>query len=262
MPCNKKWTPIILDLFSEQKTLYDFCNLSLYGIVTRGIATGANNFFALKKSTIEQYKFNDHNICKCITKSSQIQKTIFTDDDFDKLYYTDKPVYCLDVKDHENQEIRKYIAKGEELGYHERYLTKTRNTWYELEYRTPAPILFGVFNRGRFKVIRNFTTALNFTCFHGFYPNIFGEQTLNKLFVYFISDIGQEIIKRNKRFYGNKLDKFEPGDLNNCLCPSPNHFKLIDEEEAAKIIDIAKSDELLAIKMSNNLMNKVINYLL
>ncbi len=67
-----------------------------------------------------------------------------------------------------------YIKEGEKLGYHGRYLTKTRNTWYKIEKRKPAPILFGVFSRGRLKVIRNFTTAINFTCFHSFYPNKFG----------------------------------------------------------------------------------------
>ncbi|MFM7788281.1 MAG: hypothetical protein ACKO90_09025, partial [Microcystis panniformis] len=51
---------------------------------------------------------------------------------------------------------------------------------------------------------------INFTCFHSFYPNQFGQQFINKLFVYLLSDIGQEIIKINKRSYGDELDKFEP----------------------------------------------------
>ena len=261
LPCHKKWTPLILSLFSEQEPfdVDGFCNISLYGTFTRGIATGANNFFALTKSIIEMYKFDEYNICKCVTKSSQIRTAVFTENDFKRLYYADKPVYCLDVKDHDNQEIRKYIADGEKYGYHKRYLTKARNIWYKIERRTPAPILFGVFNRGRFKVIRNFTTAITFTCFHGFYPNIFGEKLANKLFVYLLSDIGQKIIRTNKRCYGDELDKFEPGDLNSCLCPSPNQFKMINEEEVVKVIDTAKTDEKLAIQMSNDLIMRIIN---
>ena len=257
LPCHKKWTPLILSLFSEQEPLYDFCHLSLYGTFTRGIATGANDFFALTKSKIEKYRLDEHNICKCVTKSSQIRKAVFTKDDFNRLYHADKPVHCLDVKDHDKQEIRKYLAEGEKLGYHERYLTKTRHIWYQIEHRTPAPIWCGVFNRGRFKVIRNFTTAIHFTCFHGFYPNMFGEQLVNKLFVYLLSDVGQKTIKTNKRCYGDELDKFEPGDLNDCLCPSSNQFKLIDEGEAAKVIDTAKTDEVFAIRMSNDLIERI-----
>jgi adenine-specific DNA-methyltransferase len=259
LPYNKKWTPLILSLFSEQESPNGFCKLSLYGIFTRGIATGANDFFALTKSKIEKWKLDDNNICKCITKSAQIRKAVFTEHDFNRLYNADKPVHCLDVRNHENQQIRKYINEGEKLGYHERYLTKTRTTWYKIENRKPAPILFGVFNRGRLKVIRNFTTVINFTCFHSFYPNMFGQQLVNKLFVYLLSDIGQKIIKINKRSYGDGLDKFEPGDLNDSLCPSQKQFEMIDDEDAEKVIDLAKIDEETAIQMSNNLIEKIMN---
>ncbi len=258
LPYNKKWTPIILSLFSEQEPPDGFCSLSLYGTFTRGIATGANDFFSLTKSNIAELNIDDNNLCKCITKSQQIRKAIFTEDDFSTLYNADKPVYCLDVKDHEKQEIRNYIKQGESLEYHNRYLTKKRNPWYKIEDRKPAPILFGVFTRGRLKVIRNLTNTINFTCFHCFYPNMFGEQLINKLFVYLLSDIGQEIIKTNKRSYGDNLDKFEPGDLNESLCPNQQQFTLIDDKEAQKVIDTAKTNEELAIQMSNELIERII----
>lgn len=259
LPYNKKWTPIILSSFSEQKSPGDFCKFSLYGTFTRGIATGANAFFALRKSEIKALNINDNNLCKCITKSQQVRKAIFTEYDFYKLYHADKPVYCLDVKDHKKQEILNYIKQGERLRYHARYLTKIRNPWYKIEYRKPAPILFGVFSRGRLKVIRNLTSAINFTCFHSFYQNMFGEQLINKLFVYLLSDVGQEIIKYNKRSYGNKLDKFEPGDLNDSLCPNQNQFSIINNREVQEVIEVAKADEELAIKMSNQLIESIIN---
>jgi adenine-specific DNA-methyltransferase len=202
---------------------------------------------------------DDNNISKCITKSQQIRKAIFTEDDFYVLYNADKPVYCLDVKDHNKEEVINYIKFGEKLGYHKRYLTKKRSPWYKVEHRTPAPILFGVFNRDRLKVIRHFTTAINFTCYHSFYPNMFGYPIINKLFVYLLSDIGQRIIKNNKRSYGDKLDKFEPGDLNDSLCPNYNQFEMIDESEADRVIEVAKTDENLAIQMSNNLIDRIIN---
>ena len=259
LPCEKKWTPLLLSLFSQQETLEGFCHFSLYGTFVRGIATGANDFFALTKATIEQYHLAGQNICKCITKSPQIRTAVFTEDDFQRLHDANKPVYCLDVKDHNAPEIRAYIAEGERLGYHERYLTKTRSIWYQIERRTPAPILFGVFHRGRFKVVRNLTNAIHFTCFHSFYPNMFGLPLVNKLFVYLLSEVGQNIIKTNKRSYGDELDKFEPGDLNECLCPSAKQFDMIDDEEAVRVIEAAKTDDALAIRMSNDLIARIVN---
>ncbi len=259
MPYKLKWTPIILSLFQKQEIPNGFCKLSEYGIFKRGIATGANEFFALTKSQIEELKIAPNNLCKCITKSQLIRKLVFSDEDFNNLFNADKPVYCLDIKYPEQLEIIQYIKFGEESGYHQRYLTKQRNPWYRIEQRTPAPILFGVFNRGRLKVIRNFTDAINFTCYHAFYPNSIGNPFLEQIFVYLVSDLGQAIIKTNKRSYGNNLDKFEPGDLNNSYCPNVNQLALIDDEEARRFIEIARTNDNLAVQMSNNLVERMIN---
>lgn len=124
LPYNEKWSPIILSLFTEEKQPNGFCKISNYGMF-RGIATGANDFFALSKSKIEKWHLDTHNICKCITKSSHLRKSIFEEDDFNLLYQKDKPVYCLDVKDIDNVHVSNYLAEGERLGYHQRYLTKT-----------------------------------------------------------------------------------------------------------------------------------------
>jgi adenine-specific DNA-methyltransferase len=260
LPYNKKWSPIILSLFSEQIMPKDFCKLSFYGSFKRGIATGANDFFSLNKSRIEELKLGENNLCKCITKSPQIKTAIFTEDDFNKLSKIDKAVYCLDVKDHDDASVVKYIKTGEQLGLNNRYLTKIRNPWYKIERRQAASILFGVFSRGRLKVIRNYSSAINFTCFHCFYPNLFGVEYINKLFVYFLSDTGQSIVKMNKRSYGSNLDKLEPGDLNDCLCPNQDQFDLIKESEAVTVIEVAKTNIKRSIQLSNELVDRIVNF--
>ncbi|MDA3833115.1 MAG: hypothetical protein PF495_06925 [Spirochaetales bacterium] len=85
------------------------------------------------------------------------------------------------------------------------------------------------------------------------------EREIDKLFVYLLSDIGQEIMKANKRSYGDNLDKFEPGDLNDCFCPNQNQFNMIDNKDAKNVIEIAKADEKLAIQLSNDLIQRIIN---
>jgi adenine-specific DNA-methyltransferase len=259
LPYNKKWTPIIASLFCKKNVPSGFCKVSLYGTFVRGIATGANEFFALRKTDIERLKLGDDNLRKCITKSAQIRKAVFTEDDFHKLYDRNVPVHCLDVREHEKPEVSRYIKHGEKMGFQRRYLTKNRNPWYKIEYREPAPILFGVFSRGRLKVVRNYSSAVNFTCFHSFFPNMFGEKYIDKLFVYFLSDEGQEIIKMNKRSYGNTLDKLEPGDLNDCLCPSQEQLEMIEDCEARSCIETGKTNEEEAIRISNQLINRIIN---
>lgn len=259
LPYNKKWTPIISSLYEEQHIPDGLMQFMDYGSFKRGIATGANKFFALSESKIRELHLGQANYCKCITKSPQIRKLVFVDDDFETLANLDKPVYCFDVKEPGNHAVLNYIRCGEELGYHERYLTKNRRPWYRIEHREPSPILVGVFNRGRIKVIRNMTTVINFTCFHSFYPNLYGELYINKLFVYLISDVGQKLVKINKRDYGSQLEKFEPGDLNESLCPSSEQLDLMEESEAQNVIEVAKTDEQLAIQLANELINRIIS---
>jgi len=257
LPFDQKWTPILRSLFAERQCPDEFVKLSCYGTFKRGLATGANAFFGLAKTTVAQWGLNPCDMRRCITRSRQIRKPVFTDDDFDRLYEMNQPVHCLAVTRHDDEHLREYIAEGERQGYHQRYLTRVRNVWYELEHRTPAPILFGVFSRGRLKVVRNFTDAVNFACFHAFYPNVFGAQLVDKLFVYLLSDHGQEILKTNKRSYGDDLDKFEPGDLNECLCPNQAQLDLLDGNDVKNILEVAKTDESTAVRMSNALMESI-----
>ena len=257
LPSDKKWTPILRSLFAKRERPDEFVKLSCYGSFKRGLATGANTFFGLGKAAVERWQLDPRDLRKCITKSPQIRKPVFTEDDFRMLYEANHPVHCLAVTRHENSRVRAYIADGERQGYHRRYLTSARRIWYQTEHRTPAPILFGVFSRGRLKIVRNLTDAINFACFHSFYPNVFGEKLVDKLFVYLLSDGGQEVLKTNKRSYGNDLDKFEPGDLNDCLCPSQVQLDLLDGDEVEKIVEMAKTDEKTAIQMSNSLIESV-----
>ena len=122
MHYKEKWTPIIRSFFKEIQPPLGFCKLSSYGSVVRGIATGANEFFGLTKSKIEDRGLKECHICKCITKSLQIRKLVFTDNDFQCLYIADKPVYCLDVRERLDETVRSYIEEGEKSGFHPRYL--------------------------------------------------------------------------------------------------------------------------------------------
>ena len=210
---KKKWTVIIDSQYNNFKIDPRLIPLKTLGKFTRGIATGANNFFSLDKSKINQFKIPEENIVKCITKSPQVKKFSLDDKDFQHLSSKNNAVFCLNVLNKNDFFTKKYISAGEQQKIHLRYLTKSRNPWFKLEKRTPAPILAGVFNRGRLKFIRNFTDSINFTCFHSFYPNDLGTIYLNQLYLYLISDFGQKNLRLSKRSYGAGLDKFEPNDL-------------------------------------------------
>ena len=206
----------------DQKNLLP---LSYYGAFTRGIATGANSFFSLSLSKYKKLGLPRSALKYCITKSAQVRSNILTKDDIQHLEKKDTNIFILDINNKTySKEIKKYILYGEKKGLHLRYLTSKRNPWYKVEKRQPAPILFGVFSRDTFKIIRNYSSALNLTCYHGFYPNLFGQTFIDRLFLYFHSKACHKALQKNTRVYGDNLKKFEPNDLNELLVPHPNWF--------------------------------------
>lgn len=208
--------------------------LSLYGAFSRGIATGANEFFLLSRSDAAKWALPDSILHPCISRSAQIKKVFISDADVQRLIESDERVLLADLCASESDTVKRYIEFGEHRGVDKRYLTRMRNPWYKLESRQPAPILFGVFSRNGFKVIRNMSSAVSLTCFHCFYPNLFGAQFVDHLFLYLCSRVGQQILSREVRKYGDKLDKFEPHDLNKSLVPSPEWFARISVQEVMK----------------------------
>lgn len=186
---------------------------STFAKVSRGIATGANNYFTFNTSKKELYNLPDNNFRRCICHAVDVQNLIFTNDDFELLSAADKNVYLFDgYKDNSNLQVRAYIKLGEENHINERHLTSNRSPWYALENRIPSPIWVSVFNRNGLRFVRNNAQAYNLTTFHCVY-NI-GEVDTNILFAYLITDMAKEIFLDNSRQYGNGLVKFEPNDLN------------------------------------------------
>ena len=230
--------------FDERHSNFQSCDLvtlDTYGSFNRGIATGANEFFTMANSEAERRHLPRSAFLRCITKSAQVTKSIFTESDLDELDSADAPILLLNLNGTVTGAEHDYLKYGEEQGFHERYLTKVRNPWYKLEKRTPAPLLFGVFSRERFKVIRNLSTAINPTCYHGFYPNLLGQEILDSLFLYFQSRAARRLLELNMRRYGGALDKFEPNDLNRALAPSIDWFAKLPPDAVSRALESCRN---------------------
>jgi adenine-specific DNA-methyltransferase len=241
---DDKWLKYF-DLRPSPVLTKDLVAVNTYGSFSRGIATGANEFFAISASKAAQHNLPRSLFLRSVTKSAQIKKPVFTDDDFDLLEKSDAPVLLLNLNGCISGPARDYIEYGVRQGFHLRYLTKARNPWYKLERRVPAPLLFGVFSRDGFNVVRNKSSALNLTCYHGFNPNLFGRDHVDELFLYFQSRAARRLLELNMRRYGEGLDKFEPNDLNRALAPSPGWFSRLPPRLIQQGMEECENGEVL-----------------
>lgn len=166
--------------------------------------------------------------------------------------------------DSKDENVINYLEKGKTEQIHKKFLTASRNPWYALEKRPPAPIWVSVFNRTGLRFVRNNANVSNLTTFHCVYPqqHLFSDISVDLLFAYLLTPTARQIFEDNSREYGNGLKKFEPNDLNNgkildlsklsdnskrkiedlyiSCCKSDNYAKVIVEIDDAFIEEFVK----------------------
>lgn len=196
---------------SRYRYLIDF---STYAKVSRGIATGANSYFALSTAKAHAAQIPEDSLLKCVCHCTDITKSIFSSSDFAQLADKGKAVFLFKgVGNESNPHVLSYIRQGEEQAVNKRFLCFKRKPWYALEQRKPAPIWVSVFNRNGLKFVRNEARVSNLTTFHCLYmTNQFID--IDVFYAYLLTDLAYQIFLDNSRQYGNGLIKFEPNDLN------------------------------------------------
>ena len=239
---------------SKYKNLVPF---STYAKVVRGIATGANDYFTFNLSKANKFNIDEKYLLPCICRCADVKKPIFSKIDFESLKNDDKKVFLFNAVDNKNAAVSNYLKQGEEDGVADKYLTSSRNPWFAIEKRAPAPIWVSVFNRKGLRFVRNEASVSNLTTFHCVYPQIslFSDITVDLLFSYLITDTAKSIFEDNAREYGNGLKKFEPNDLNNAMMID---LKQLSEEQKQKILSyykkFKKTNDNKWIQMIDNLL--------
>ena len=209
--------------------------VSAFGKVSRGIATGNNDYFVLNASMISQKQLSRQVCMPCLTKAPDIKDIVFTTESFERLSKEDKKVYLFDGIQANSEEDRAYIHYGEETGVNRAFLTSHRKPWYAIEKKKAAPILISAFSREKIKIIRNESGIKNLTTFHGFHLLSEDNEWANMMFCYLITPIAQKLLLRSRREYGGGLKKFEPNDLNRA---EMLNLTIISETDRHRIMDI------------------------
>lgn len=206
-----KWKRYYEDNKSSQYN--NLVPFSTFAKVSRGIATGANDYFTFKASKVDSYNIPESTFRRCICHAADVNSQIFTEDDFENLVNDNKTVFLFNGCSDENEpHVKKYIHLGEERGVDKKYLTASRKPWYALENRPPSPIWVSVFNRNGLRFVWNKAKVYNLTTFHCVYNT--GVIDTDILFAYLVTNVAKELLLDNSRQYGNGLVKFEPNDLN------------------------------------------------
>lgn len=214
----EKWLNTILDRNPQENPPNFPKRVGDYFDCRRGIATGANDFFCLRRSDLAVAGLNLHDVDRCITKAVDAHGLVFTPEKLQELVSADRRCFLLNPKCN-GPELEAYLETGKRLGIPQRHLPSHRPVWYLPENREPADIWVAVFSRESVKYILNSAGAKNLTCFHGLYAKETSWNLSPLMTVFLNSSWGRDSFKQVNRFYGDGLNKLEPKDVEAMPCP-------------------------------------------
>src|SRR5260221_2111273 len=175
---------------------------------SRGIATGANDFFCLSRAELAAHQLTVAHVEPCVTKAVDADGLVFTGEKFEALAASDRRCFLLNPS-RNGQDLMSYLKLGEARGIPQRHLPSHRPVWYMPENRAVADIWAAVFSRESVKFILNTSGAKNLTCFHGLYPKPGNENLAPLLTLFLNSSWGHEAFAQVNRYYGDGLNKLE-----------------------------------------------------
>jgi len=186
---------------------------------SRGIATGANEYFCLRASEIREHRLSTRNFDRCVTKANDLSGWLVDAKDFLTLTKSEKRCYLLNPSSIDPA-LEAYLATGVAAGVDQRHLPSKRPVWYLPERRKQPAILVPVFSRRQPRFILNSAGVSSLTCFHGLYAKPGFEHLIPLVWVYLNSSRGLDAFGDVNRFYGNGLNKLEPKDVEQMACPN------------------------------------------
>ncbi|MFW6321257.1 MAG: HsdM family class I SAM-dependent methyltransferase [Halohasta sp.] len=270
-----KWTGLFDPLDIDTSDLVPLSDLAS---VSRGIATGQNDFFCLTQTAVDEWRIDERYLSKVIRTARHVPGYDYTAADWaaDReadhevwlLYHlTDldseiidrlRPIEAEDDRtlaapggsDHSeprsgegaNTGLVEYLRYGltDAVAAHDGYLARHRTPWYVVDRREPPPVVVTYMSRGGSRFVLNETDARTLSNLHGLYFDVeLTDAEQRALLAYLNSGFAGEVVRRSGRTYASGLDKIEPNELEGVPVLDPRE---LDGETVAELA--ARFDDL------------------
>lgn len=165
---------------------YDEISLINFASTSRGVASGANEYFLFTKEKAEEFNIPDQFLTRVISRTRDVRGDVLTSEMLMELDRKSVPTFLLTL-DGRNVaflpvSVQDYIKKGEQMGLPKRALISQRNPWYKMERRAVPPILFAYLGRRNCRFILNEANVVPLTGFLCVYPLFKEKQKILQLF--------------------------------------------------------------------------------
>lgn len=219
-------------------TLPDFDSIA---DISRGVATGKNDFFCINREDIDEWDIPDKFCQPILRRPRHAPHYTYNQDDRQELINSNEESWVLDcqqerssIEEVENSSFRAYLEYGEEIGAHDSVLASRRSQWYDLPDQDPADIVVPYMNRGRIRFVANQTDAITLNNLHAIHLQEYTAEEEKALLAYLNSNTAGEVAIKTGRSYNRGLKKLELSDLRSLPVLDPG---LLDESQLSDLAD-------------------------
>lgn len=233
----KKWSNCILN-DEETEKLKDLASkyplVSSFGDISPGIVTGANSFFILSKTNLDNLIVPSENNIPIISKSSTLSRLlVLRKEDFDAICGDKARTHLLLLSGLKycnfSDTLKQYIKSGEDQKINEQYKCSKRKRWYDVPIIKKGKVCFFKRYDSIPRVIINqadiHTTDIAY--------NIrFDTQYDPSSFAFcFYNSLTLALCEYNGRFYGGGVEELVPTEFKGLPIP----YRLISKEAIDKL---------------------------
>lgn len=227
--------------------------LGKYATVEVGITTGANDFFTVPLTTVEEYHLHDY-AKPMVGRSVQVNSVIFTEEDWKKNKFSKAKAHLLAFPNkqnlnHKNGAVR-YIAYGENIGVHKGYKTSIRDDWFVVPSLKVSDALFIRRNNLYPRLIINQAKAYTTDTMHRVFVR--AGTDINALTASYYNSLSLAFTEVSGRSHGGGVLELMPKEAENIVLPY--------HKENAKLL--ASIDNLIRDKVDIEDVLKITNQII
>jgi adenine-specific DNA methylase len=255
---SNKWTFYFLeqneiDFLENIAKKRKISTLGKYANVEVGITTGANNYFTVPLTTVEEY--NLQNYAKpMVGRSVQVNSTIFTKQDWEKNKFSKAKAHLLtfSTKENLNNGALNYISHGESLGINKGYKTGIRNDWFVVPSLKISDALFIRRNNLYPRLIINEAEAYTTDTMHRVFVK--PDTNIKALTASYYNSLSLAFTEISGRSHGGGVLELMPNEAENILLPyhKDNAELLLQIDELIR----CKTDIEEILKITNQIILK------
>lgn len=231
-----------------------------------GITTGANDFFTVPKSLVEEYELENY-AKPMVGRSVQVDSLRFTKKDWLANSEGEAKAHLLvfpskDKLDTKNGAV-KYIKYGEEINIHKGYKTRIRQDWFVVPSLKISPLLFIRRNNLYPRLIVNEAEAYTTDTMHRVYP--FPSIIKDALVASYYNSLSLASAEVSGRSHGGGVLELMPNEAESMLLPyhseNTNLISRIDNLLRAKksIHEILETTNKIILQEHYHLTNEEID---